>query len=134
MSNEKAVDKVEAAFASRQADLETLYRLYQSGDEEGDPDIGVWNEYGLCFDYVEPGSFTDQERGYFRYQISWGGPSEEYRFYCDERLEITAVEFWFLDWFDGAEKEVTGDALGFWKEVWADWKGCGLPQSKMSEA
>ena len=127
-------DKVSAAFANRQADIEKLFRLDQAGDEEGDPDIGTWSEYGLCFDYVAPGTFTDQERGYFRYQLSYGGPSEEYRFYCDERLAITSVEFWYLDWFDGAKVDVTGGSLGFWREAWADWIEMELPQSKLAEA
>ena len=29
---------------------------------------GDFNEYGLSFDFVEAETFTDQERGYFRYQ------------------------------------------------------------------
>jgi hypothetical protein len=75
--------------------------------------------YGLSFDYVEPYTFGDQERGYFRYQISWGGPAEEFRFFVDvlpksvgawhrsERFpnpvwRLDKIEYWFLDWFDGA--------------------------------
>lgn len=40
----------------------------------------AFDEYALSFDYVEPDTFDDQDRGYFRYQISYGGPSEEVRF------------------------------------------------------
>ena len=61
-----------------------------------------FSNYGLSFDYVEPYTFSDQERGYFRYQISWGGPAEEFRFYTDENLSLTNIEYWFLDWGDGA--------------------------------
>jgi hypothetical protein len=59
-------------------------------------------EYGLSFDYVEPNTFEDQERGYFRWQLSWGGPSDEFRFFIDEHGGITDIEYHFLDWFDGA--------------------------------
>ena len=46
-------------------------------------DIGTFWEYGLALDYVAPGTFKDQKQGYFRYQISVGGPSEEFRFYAN---------------------------------------------------
>ena len=58
-------------------------------------------EYGLCVDYVEPFTFDDQEEGYLRYQLSWGGPSDEFRFYQ------LRTEYWFLDWFDGASRDVS---------------------------
>ena len=63
-------------------------------------------EYGLCFDYVEPNTFEDQERGYLRWQLSWGGPSDEFRFFIDEHGGITDIEYHFLDWFDGAVIDV----------------------------
>jgi hypothetical protein len=66
--------------------------------------------YALSFDYVTPDTFDGQKRGYFRYQISWGGPTEEFRFYVDENLQATEIEYWYLDWFDGASIECTNDA------------------------
>lgn len=66
-----------------------------------------FSEYGLAFDYVEPDTFDDQPTGYFRYQISWGGPSEEIRFFTDARLNLDRAEFHYLDWFDGACLDVT---------------------------
>ncbi len=60
------------------------------------------NEYGLSFDYVEPNTFEDQERGYLRWQLSWGGPSDEFRFFIDEQGGITNIEYHFQDWLDGA--------------------------------
>ena len=33
----------------------------------------------LGFDYVEPHTFQDQLEGYWRWQFSWGGPSDELR-------------------------------------------------------
>lgn len=64
------------------------------------------HDYGLCFDYVEFGTFGDQNDDYFRYQISWGGPSEEIRFYANG-----AIEFVYLDWFVGAGFSVTRDSI-----------------------
>lgn len=70
-------------------------------------DLGEFHEYGLCFDYVAPYTFTDQKKGYWRYQISYGGPSEEFRFFVGVSGELHKAEYWFLDWFDGASKDVT---------------------------
>jgi hypothetical protein len=59
------------------------------------------NESGLCFDRVEAGTFKDQRAGYWRWQLSWGGPSEEFRLFDNGDLE-----YWYLDWFDGAKVDV----------------------------
>ena len=59
------------------------------------------NQSGLCFDRVEPGTFEGQRAGYWRWQLSWGGPSEEFRLFDNGDLE-----FWHLDWFDGAKVDV----------------------------
>ena len=59
------------------------------------------NQSGLCFDRVEAGTFKDQRAGYWRWQLSWGGPSEEFRLFDNGDLE-----YWYLDWFDGASVQV----------------------------
>ena len=60
------------------------------------------SEYGLCFDKVEPNTFQDQKLGYWRWQLSWGGPSDEFRIFVNEDNKIYKIEYWYLDWFDGA--------------------------------
>ncbi len=130
----KCKDKVRDAYRARMGEVTRLWELYKQDQEASDPDIGRWTEYGLSFDYVPMGTFIDQRRGYFRYQLSWGGPSEEFRFFSDETLGIVRVEFWHLDWFDGACVRVTGKALATWKEIWEDWQECDLQSSKMKEA
>jgi hypothetical protein len=62
---------------------------------------------GLGFDYVEPHTFTDQLEGYWRWQFSWGGPSDELRAYVNELKEIHRLEYWFMDWMDGAKIDLT---------------------------
>jgi hypothetical protein len=64
------------------------------------------NKSGLCFDRVEAGTFKDQRAGYWRWQLSWGGPSEEFRLYDNNDLE-----YWYLDWFDGACVDVVDDVF-----------------------
>jgi hypothetical protein len=63
-----------------------------------------FNEYGLSFDYVELDK--DVEHDYFRYQLSYGGPSDEIRFY-----DNGAIEYVYLDWFCGVGFNVTNDEV-----------------------
>ena len=66
-------------------------------------------EYALSFDYVEAKTFHDQPEGYHRYQISWGGPQDEIRFY-DEG----GIYFAYLDWYDGAEIPINQEPITKW--------------------
>ena len=101
-------ERLSQALKDRLADLrafaETGFddRINEDGNRE------EFNSYGLCFDYVPRGTFEGQRRGYYRYQLSWGGPGDEFRFYCDETRTPVKIEYWFLDWFDGASKRLTG--------------------------
>jgi len=47
--------------------------------------------------------------GYWRWQFSWGGPSDELRAYVNELREIHRLEYWFMDWMDGAKLELQPD-------------------------
>tara|TARA_X000001388_G_scaffold1181_1_gene1368 strand:+ start:206 stop:676 length:471 start_codon:yes stop_codon:yes gene_type:complete len=60
------------------------------------------NQTALSWDFVEAGTFTDQTVGYFRLQLSYGGPSTEFRIYTDKQFNIDRAEYWHLDWSDGA--------------------------------
>ena len=64
------------------------------------------NEYGISHDYVRAGTFPNQKASYKRWQLSWGGPSDEFRLYDNGQ-----IEYWFMDWFDGACKEVTEEEI-----------------------
>jgi len=61
----------------------------------------------LGFDYIEPHTFDNQPEGYWRWQFSWGGPSDELRGFVNEHGELHRVEYWYMDWFDGASLDVT---------------------------
>ena len=76
------------------------------GDEIRDTMRERFWEYGLDFSYVQPDTFNDQPEGYARYQISWGGPSSEIRFYCENRRPYR-VEYWYMDWGDGAFVDIS---------------------------
>jgi hypothetical protein len=130
MSNRDATcaERVAEHLAGRLSDLRKLGGLYCEGDEEGDYDLGTFPEYGLYFDYVAPGTFADQKEGYYRYQISWGGTSDEFRFFADRNhrgLVVYRIEYWFLDWFDGAHIQLTGEDCLFMEEIFQFFEDIG---------
>ena len=67
----------------------------------------------LGFDYVAPHTWDDQPEGYWRWQFSWGGPSDELRGYVNEHGELHRLEYWYLDWGDGAHVLVAQDAAAW---------------------
>ena len=71
----------------------------------------------LGFDYVEPHTFTDQPEGYWRWQFSWGGPSDELRGYVNEHDELHRLEYWYLDWGDGASILLEQDHTDAWQQM-----------------
>jgi len=116
------LDRVQDEWEDRRTDLAAILgieedegRLEDLGLDPEDPFLG---EYGLAFDYVPAGTFQDQGEGYFRYQLSWGGPADELRFYADPDLRVYKIEYWFLDWSDGAKVIVTNDPVA---QAVADW-------------
>ena len=97
-------------------------------------DLGPFHEYGLCFDYVAAGTFTDQEQGYFRYQLSYGGPSDEFRFYTDPGYNCYRVEYWFLDLYDGASRELRDQDKVLLLDIFEYFKDCGTVEHQYEEA
>jgi len=99
MKDQTCQERVKDHYEDRISDLHKLWQAYSKGEEEVE-DLGNIFEYGLAFDYVP---FTEdddrQEPGYFRYQLSTGGPGDEFRFFCDAEKHCYRVEYWFLDWY-----------------------------------
>ena len=127
-------EKVRDKLRDRVTDISTLWRLYQKDPDAYHPDLGNFHEYGLCFDYVAKGTFSDQKRGYFRWQLSWGGPADEFRFYTDELLNPVDIEYWFLDWFDGADVALRGRDYELLNDIFQDFKELGVVHEEMRKA
>jgi hypothetical protein len=101
----KCIDLVNKNYQSRLKDLREAYNNQNI-------DLSTWlSEYGLNWDYVVPNTFDNQEDGYYRWQLSWGGPSDEFRIYTDNKKNIQSVEYWYLDWFDGASITVNDEEI-----------------------
>lgn len=99
-----------------------------------DPDLGSLYEYGLCFDYVPAGTFKGQSRGFFRWQISTGGPGDEFRFFADAARKVYRVEYWFLDWFDGACRVLHGPDRDLLVAVFDDFRETGAVAKALTDA
>lgn len=104
MKNETCETRIDKALQDRLADLTWLLAGVKCEE------LGRLEDYALGFDYVPPYTFDDQSEGYFRYQISWGGPSDEFRFFYRGTLDYR-FEYWFLDWFDGAHRDCSRDRV-----------------------
>ena len=118
-------------------DLRHLLAAWQDGDEDRYAnDLGTVSEYGLGFDYVPPGTFVDQTEGYWRYQLSWGGPSDEFRFYaggCGEQQPYR-IGYAFLDWFDGHERALADDDLRVLDGIWSFFRDIGATEAEYRKA
>ena len=103
--NKKCVDLVKGQYQSRLNDLRNAYT-------NNDLDFPKWlAEYGLSWDYVVANTFDNQTEGYYRWQLSWGGPSDEFRIYTDNDKNIQSIEYWYQDWFDGASINVNDEEV-----------------------
>lgn len=95
--NETCEERIDRNLKSREADF--LKFMNKRDDDETRTEF--W-QYGLSFDFVDKKDLSWREKeSYYRYQLSWGGPSDEIRFFENR------VEYVFMDWFDYADKDIT---------------------------
>tara|TARA_R100001480_G_scaffold140830_1_gene138125 strand:- start:174 stop:674 length:501 start_codon:yes stop_codon:yes gene_type:complete len=64
------------------------------------------NQLGLSFDFVDADASEGQSCGYWRWQLSTGGPGDEFRIFTDVKKNIDRIEYVYLDWFDGATHKI----------------------------
>lgn len=80
-------------------------------------DMPDFNNYGLSVDRQheedETGDIIDGNSYYLRFQMSWGGPSDEVRFHWNGS-RVTMVEYVYMDWFCGVGFDITGEDWGQW--------------------
>jgi hypothetical protein len=116
----KCADLVHDKYQDTLKDYQDAFNYFQQDEYQGKPDkdyegyedfFDYVNQSGLSFDFVEAGTFEDQSKGYWRFQMSWGGPSDEFRIYTDYDKNINYIEYWYMDWFDGASIRVNDDVI-----------------------
>lgn len=117
------MDNIDKALATRLEELKNVLQDYYDGGDK------LFN-YGLCFDYVPATNGTD---GYFRWQLSWGGPGDEFRFYTDARLHLYKVEYAFFDWFKGDIKELKHEDYELLSELFDIFQDAGACEHALSE-
>lgn len=101
MSEGNCEERINEYMESRADD----FRLHMTDPDiytEGSDEVSPFNEYGLHFG-------PTQDNLSFEYLLSTGGPADMVRFHPSGK-----VTYHFQDWFDGAERDVTG-------EDWAQW-------------
>jgi len=113
----KCKDLVRNEFRKEIRRLKHLWTTYCRDPEKYDEqEEAKLDEYGLWFDYHEPDE--NHKEGYFCYLISTGGPSDEFRFFVNLDFSLYKVEYWYMDWFDGAKVEAQGKDFEFLDEFW----------------
>jgi len=123
---EAIADKDREYASELKQELKEVQKRYDALDEAGYSFV----EYGLSFDYVPGNTDYNPDAGYFRYQLSWGGPSEEFRFYTDPQFNVYTIEFWYLVWFDGKGIKLTGDDFQLMEEIFEFFNEIGSVESE----
>ena len=118
--NLKCADLVEGKYLETEADYKKARKFFEEYQDatEGqrialeviDKNRGdYFHEYEDLYDYVNQTALSwdyvdseGREAGYYRLQLSWGGPSDEFRIYVNQDKEIDIIEYWYMDWFDSA--------------------------------
>lgn len=116
----KCADLVESKYNETEADYKRARKFFEEYQDatEGqrialeviDKNRGdYFHEYDDLFDYVNQTALSwdyvegeGRKAGYYRFQLSWGGPSDEFRIYVNQDKEIDIIEYWYMDWFDSA--------------------------------
>ena len=98
--NKKCKDLVHEKFEKT---MKYLKELLEAENNETE-DLGSLQDYGLDISLIEAGTFEGQRADYICYQLSWGGPSDEFRIFKNGD-----IEYWYMDWFDGAKIDVVDE-------------------------
>ena len=125
--NLKCADIIKLEFQDRKETISDLFEL-KNDFAHCEDSAQAFHEFGLSIDYIEPNTFEDQEHGYIRYQLSWGGPSDELRFYLDDNKQLYKSEYCYKDWFDGAVIDVSDEPII--NDLWHDFIQWTLPLKK----
>jgi len=93
--HKSCADRIEQNFQDRYLELqkEMQYVIFSP--------VNYFEKKGLGIDLIEKDDL-DLDDHFIRYQLSWGGPQDEFRFWKNGK-----ISYHFMDWFDHAEKDIT---------------------------
>ena len=130
---ETCEQRVDQNLAARLADIRKMWARRMKGLDP-DEDLGDVFDYGLSFDYVTAGTFKDVREGFFRWQISTGGPGDEFRFFADPGRKVHRIEYRFLDWYDGAGRDLSGKDYDLLMEFFEELRELAAVEKALSDA
>ena len=103
-------------------ELKRLFKDYRDGGDE------IY-DYGLWFSYE-----VEDKEGFFRWLLSWGGPSTEFRFFTNPDLTIRRIEYVFMDWYVRTDYELTGEEFKVLEEIYNElFKDSGACEVALKE-
>lgn len=105
--------RLRLSLAERITDLKRLIEIEKQGVYEK-----ALSEYAESFEYVPAQTFPVQRQGYFKYALQLGHPQDEFHFYTDEAFNVKKIEYWYMDWFDGAKVTLNGRKKDVMLQVW----------------
>lgn len=132
--------RIDEELRSRLDEIGQALDAYEQQETVGDYGPDDWSEYGLAFSYVVPETNHNGEPigGYFCFQMSYGGPADEFRFYAApaERnsYALLRCEYWFLDWFDGASRTLRDADWQLALRMWEHFDSCESPAYAVAQA
>ena len=94
-------DVIKGELEDRTRDLKELW----NAEEQETENLGELNNYGLGIWFNQAGDH-EQREPYYQYQLSTGGPGDEFRIYLNGD-----VEYIYLNWFDGETIQVEDQEL-----------------------
>ena len=113
-------DVIDDAITSRGEDFQEMIEGMESDcDEKNDDATTSFHEYGLSLQWMDQ---IDGEMPFLQFQLSWGGPSEEIRFYPKNvtgffngtDLNLSKIDFVYKDWFDHAKRDISDLKWAVW--------------------
>lgn len=110
---------------SLESTAKDIQTFMNAEDLEDAGELGSFYDYGLSIDYILP---EGKDGGFLRYQLSWGGPSSEIRFY-----EGDFIEYVFLDWGVGVGFDVTNEDWAQWLKEWFEEIGAFEEEKERAE-
>lgn len=108
-------DRIAEEAEGRLEDIRRFNHKYQRANE-----VGEWRAGEKLLQRQQEMLLSVERKRYYRVQLSTGGPADWFEVYAYEDGEIQYIEYHFSDWFDHAERNLTGaefDAVREWLQA-----------------